>query len=59
MQYMADVLEQNDKQAIEIERAKITIAVLKQMNNNSRLQLDVAKLELKNKQFELEEAKKS
>lgn len=47
MQYMADLLELNDNQQIEIERGKLSVAILKQMNNVSRLQLDAAKLELK------------
>lgn len=47
MQYMADLLELNDNQQIEIERGKMAVAILKQMNNTSRLKLDAAKLELK------------
>ncbi|MDT3388115.1 MAG: hypothetical protein LIR46_10210 [Bacteroidota bacterium] len=47
MQYMADLLELNDNQQIEIERGKLSVASLKQMNNVSRLQLDAAKYELK------------
>ena len=38
MQYMADLLELNDNQQIEIERGKMAVAILKQMNNVSRLQ---------------------
>ena len=47
MQYMADLLELNDNQQIEIERGKMAVAILKQMNNVSRLQLDAAKYALK------------
>ena len=47
MQYMADLLELNDNQQIEIERGKMAVAILKQMNNTSRLKLDAAKFELK------------
>ena len=47
MQYMADLLELNDNQQIEIERGKLSVAILKQMNNVSRLQLDAAKYALK------------
>lgn len=38
MQFMADLLEKNEKQEIEIERGKLTVSILKQMHNNSRLQ---------------------
>lgn len=47
MEYMASLIEANEKQAIEIERGKVSVAVLKQMNNRSRLLLDAAKYELK------------
>jgi hypothetical protein len=52
MQYMADLLEKNDKQQIEIERGKLNVAILKQMNNRSRLLLDAAKYELKRAESE-------
>ena len=52
MQFMADLLELNDNQQIEIERGKMAVAILKQMNNVSRLNLDAAKFELKKMQFE-------
>ena len=52
MQYMADLLELNDNQQIEIERGKMAVAILKQMNNVSRLNLDAAKFEMKKMQFE-------
>lgn len=50
--YMASILEKNEKQQIEIERGKLSVAVLKQMNNRSRLLLDSAKFELKKKELE-------
>ena len=46
MQYMADLIEQNEKQTIEIERGKLSVSVLKQMNNRSKLLLDAHKFEL-------------
>ena len=57
MEYMASLIEKNEKQEIEIERGKLSVAVLKQMNNRSRLLLDAAKYELKLKEFELEKKK--
>lgn len=45
--YMAELLEKNEKLEIEIERGKLSVAILKQMNNRSRLLLDAAKFELK------------
>jgi len=50
MEYMAQLLEKNEKQEIEIERGKLAIGVLKQMNNRSRLLLDAAKFEYKLKE---------
>lgn len=52
MSYMAQLLEKNEKQEIEIERGKLAIAVLKQMNNRSRLLLDAQKFEMKLKEQE-------
>ena len=52
-EYMAQLLEANEKQELEIERGKIAVSILKQMNNRSRLLLDAAKFELKSKEFEL------
>ena len=49
-EYMASLLEKNEKQEIEIERGKLSVSVLKQMNNRSRLLLDAAKFELKEKE---------
>ena len=47
---MADLLERNERNEIELERAKVSIAIYKQMS----LKLDAAKLELRCKQFEVE-----
>lgn len=52
MTYMAELLERNEKQEIEIERVKQGVSILKQMNNRSRLLLDAAKYELKAKEME-------
>ena len=52
MAYMAELLEKNEKQEIEIERGKLSVAILKQMNNRSRLLLDAAKFELKKEKTE-------
>ena len=49
-EYMAKLLEKNEKQQIEIERGKLSVAILKQMNNRSRLLIDAAKFELKEKE---------
>ena len=59
MEYMASLIEKNEKQEIEIERGKLSVTVLKQMNNRSRLLLDAAKYELKANEFELEQMKQS
>ena len=56
-EYMAQLLEANEKQMIEIERGKLAVSILKQMNNRSRLLLDAAKFELKSKEFELQNIK--
>lgn len=47
MAYMAKLIEKNEQQEIEIERGKLAVGILKQMNNRSRLLLDAAKFELK------------
>lgn len=54
MAYMAELLEKNENQEIEIERGKLSVAILKQMNNRSRLLLDAAKFELKKGELEKE-----
>ena len=54
MAYMAELLEKNEEKEIEIERVKMSVAILKQMNNRSRLLLDAAKFELKKGELEKE-----
>lgn len=56
MPYMAQLLEKNEKQQIEIERGKLTVSILKQMNNTSRLMIDAAKYELKKGEFDIKQA---
>lgn len=56
-EYMAQLLEANEKQELEIERGKLAVSILKQMNNRFRLLLDTAKFELKSKEFELQNIK--
>lgn len=56
-EYMARLLEANEKREIEIERGKLAVSILKQMNNRSRLLLDAAKFELKSKELELQNIK--
>ena len=56
MQYMARLLEKNDKQQIEIERGKLAVGILKQMNNRSRLLMDAAKFELKYKEMSTQDS---
>lgn len=45
--YMAELLEKNDRNEIEIEKGKLSVAILKQMNNDSRLVLDAYKCKQK------------
>ena len=52
-QSLAELIERNERNEIELERAKVSIAVYRQMNNLSRLKLEAAKFELAAKQFEL------
>lgn len=59
MSYMANLIEKNEKNEIAVERGKLSVAILKQMNNRSRLLLDAAKFELKTKEFELEQTKQA
>lgn len=47
MTYMADLLKKNERQELEIERGKLAIGILKQMNNRSRTILDAHKYALK------------
>lgn len=59
MEYMAKLIEKNENQEIEIERGKLSIGLLKQMNNRSRLLLDAAKYELKCKEMAAQAETKS
>lgn len=47
MAFMAKLLHENELQQIEIERGKLAVAILKQMNNRSRLLLDTEKFRAK------------
>lgn len=55
-QYMAQLLEKNERQEIEIERGKLTVSILKQMNNHSRILLDAEKFKNKLAQEALKES---
>lgn len=57
MPYMAQLLEKNEKQEIEIERGKLSVSILKQMNNTSRLMIDAQKLQLKMGEFNFRQKK--
>ena len=46
-EFMASQIEKNEKGELELEKAKITIGYLKQMNNCSRLSIDAARTDLK------------
>ena len=46
-EFMASQIEKNEKGELELEKAKITIGYLKQMNNVSRLSIDAARTDLK------------
>lgn len=45
--FLAEFLERNEQQQIEIERGKLTISAMKQLNNYSRLALDAEKFRFK------------
>jgi hypothetical protein len=47
MEYMSQLLEKNERQQVEIERGKLAVAILKQVNNRSRLLVDATKLDAK------------
>lgn len=59
MSYIAGLIEKNEKNEIDLERMKQSVAGLKQFNNHARLRLDAAKYELKAKEFELEQMKQN
>lgn len=59
MEWMSEQLTRFDEQAVDIERGKLKVAMLKQMNNRSRLLLDAAKYELKARELAMSEAKEN
>ena len=54
--FMANLLEKNEKQEVEIERGKLSVSILKQMHNRNRLLIDAAKFELKEMESKLRNA---
>ena len=50
--YICNLIEKNDTNMIEIERGKLTVSALKQLNNHLRYQLDVVKLKAKQASIE-------
>lgn len=55
--YICNLIEKNDTNMIEIERGKLTVSSLKQLNNHLRYQLDVVKFKAKQASIEAENAK--
>ena len=53
--YIAKQLENIEAKEVEIEKEKVKISFLKQLNNHSRLRLDAAKFALKKAEIELAE----
>ena len=47
MQYMADLIERNEKEEIEIERLKGSVSILKQMNNYTKNLIDSVRVAIK------------
>ncbi len=54
-EYMAELLARNERKELELDRAKMSVAILKQMNNRSRIMLDAAKFRLKEQVVKTEE----
>ena len=54
--YICNLIEKNDTNMIEIERGKLTVSALKQLNNHLRYQLDVVKFKTKQASIEAENA---
>lgn len=54
VEYLADLIEKNDEQQVEVERCKLTVSIVKQMNNRIRLELDAAKFALKEQKAQWE-----
>ena len=50
--YICNLIEKNDTNMIEIERGKLTVSALKQLNNHLRYQLDVVKFKAKQASIE-------
>ena len=53
--YIAKQLENIEAKEVEIEKEKVKISFLKQLNNHSRLRLDAAKFALKKAEIDLAE----
>lgn len=53
--YIAKQLGNIEAKEVEIEKEKVKISFLKQLNNHSRLRLDAAKFALKKAEIELAE----
>ena len=53
--YIAKQLENIEAKEVEIEKEKVKISFLKQLNNHSRLRLDAAKFALKKAEIEVAE----
>ena len=50
--YICNLIEKSDTNMIEIERGKLTVSALKQLNNHLRYQLDVVKFKAKQSSIE-------
>ena len=50
--YICNLIEKNDTNMIEIERGKLTVSALEQLNNQLRYQLDVVKFKAKQASIE-------
>lgn len=49
--FIADLLEKNESQQIEIERGKLANNMLKQLNNHAKLRLGATQLQLRQQEF--------
>jgi len=56
-EYIASLVDRNERNEIDIERGKLSIAAMKQLNNYCRLLLDVKKYELKRMEFDYNKLK--
>ena len=50
--YICNLIEKNDTNMSEMERGKLTVSALKQLNNHLRYQLDVVKFKAKQASIE-------